>query len=123
MARMVVVAFAVSLLVTGCAADSPTLERALVMQSAYDPLSCPEVVAKYKAADGRMKELTALMEKSGNPIANALAYDTEYATVRANKRFASLAAERKGCDLGDKPAVKPPEAVPPPAKQADGQKP
>jgi hypothetical protein len=123
MARMVVVAFAVDLLVAGCAADSPTLERALVMQSAYDPLSCPEVVAKYKAADGRMKELTALMEKSGNPIANALAYDTEYATVRANKRFASLAAERKSCDLGDKPAIKPPEAAPLPAKQADGQKP
>jgi hypothetical protein len=123
MARISVVALAVGLLVAGCAADSPTLERALVMQSTYDPLTCPEVVAKYKAADGRMKELTALMEKSGSAIANALAYDTEYATVRANKRYAGLAAERKGCDLGDKPAVKPPEAAPPPVKQPDGQKP
>jgi hypothetical protein len=123
MARISVAAFAVGLLVAGCAADSPTIERALVMQSAYDPLTCPEVVARYKSADGRMKELAALMEKSGSAVANALAYDTEYATVRANKRFASLAAERKGCDLGDKPPATPPAATPPPAKQADGQKP
>jgi hypothetical protein len=128
MARMVAAALAAGLLVTGCAVDSPTLERALVMQSAYDPLTCPEVVARYKAADGRMKELTVLMEKSGSPVANALAYDTEYAAARANKRFAGLAAERKGCDLGDKPAATPPAATPPPAtpppaRQADGQKP
>jgi hypothetical protein len=44
------------------------------------------------------------MEKSGSPIANALAYNTEYATARANRRFAEEAAERKGCDLGNKPA-------------------
>jgi hypothetical protein len=43
------------------------------------------------------------MEKSGSPIANALAYNTEYATARANQRFAEQAAERKGCDLGNKP--------------------
>jgi len=62
-------------------------------------------VSKYKAADTRVKELTALMEKSGSAIANALAYNSEYASARANKRFAEEAAERKGCDLSNKPAA------------------
>ncbi|HEV3394739.1 MAG TPA: hypothetical protein VG100_01275 [Xanthobacteraceae bacterium] len=124
MPRITVAALAAGLLVAGCAVDSPTLEGALVMQSTYDPLTCPEVVAKYKAADGRAKELSALMEKSGSPFANALAYNTEYATARANKRFAEQAAERKGCDLGNKPAATaaaPP--TPPGPAQADGKKP
>ncbi len=92
------------------------------MESAYGPMTCPEVVAKYNGADGRMKELTALMEKSGNAFANAIAYDTEYATMRANKKFAQEAAERKGCDLSGKPPAKPPETKPE-AKQADTKKP
>jgi outer membrane murein-binding lipoprotein Lpp len=103
MPRAIVASIAAGLLLAGCAADSPILERALVMPSAYDPLTCPEVAAKYKAADVRVKELAALMEKSGSPIANALAYNTEYATARANQRFAEQAAARKGCDLGNKP--------------------
>jgi hypothetical protein len=104
MPRTIVASVAAGLLLAGCAADSPILERALVLPSAFDPLTCPEVVSKYKAADGRVKELAALMEKSGSAIANALAYNSEYASARASKRFAEEAAERKGCDLGNKPA-------------------
>jgi hypothetical protein len=104
MPRTIVASVAAGLLLAGCAADSSLVERSLVLPSGFDPLTCPEVVAKYKAADVRVKELTALMEKSGSPIANALAYNTEYATARANRRFAEEAAERKGCDLGNKPA-------------------
>jgi len=133
MPRIVVAALASSLLLPGCAVDSPVLESTLVMRSAYDPLTCPEVVAKYRQADNRMKDLGALMEKSGSPVANALAYDTEYAQWRANKRFAEQAAEKKGCDLGDKPKAAAPAAVPPtapgaptalaPPQQAAGPKP
>jgi hypothetical protein len=122
MPRNVAAALAVGLLAAGCAVDSPTLESTLVMRSAYDPLTCPEVVSKYKAADGRMKELAALMEKSGSPVANALAYDTEFATARANKRFAEQAAERKGCDLAGKPPATAPQPPPPPAAQPDAKK-
>jgi hypothetical protein len=122
MPRSVFASVAAALLMAGCAADSPILERALVMPSAYDPLTCPEVVAKYKAADGRVKELTALMEKSGNPVANALAYNSEFASARASKRFAEEAAARKGCDLGNKPAPAPPtplaQPAPPPTAQS-----
>ena len=110
---------AAGLLLAGCAADSPIIERALVMPSGFDPLTCPEVVAKYKASDARMKELAVLMEKSGSPIANALAYDTEYATARASKRFAEQAAQKKGCELADKPVSL---EAPPAAAQADAKK-
>jgi hypothetical protein len=105
MRRTIIALVAAGPLFAGCAVDSPIIERALVMPSGFDALPCPEVVAKYKAADGRVKELTALMEKSGNPIANALAYDSEYASARASRRFAEEAAGRKGCDLGNKPAA------------------
>lgn len=110
---------AAGLLLAGCAADSSFVERSLVMPSGFEPMPCPELVQKYKASDARMKELAALMEKSGSPIANALAYDTEYATARASKRFAEQAARKKGCDLGEKPI---PLEPPPAAVQTDGKK-
>ena len=118
MPRNIVTMLASGLLVAGCAVDSPTLESALVMRSTYDPLTCPEVVSRYKQADNRLQQLGALMEKSGSPIANALAYDTEYATARANKRFAEQAAQKKGCDLADKPPAKPAAAATPPVPGA-----
>src|SRR5262249_59799559 len=108
MPRSVFASIAAGLLLAGCAADSPLVERALVLPSGFDPLTCPEVVAKYKAADGRVKELTALMEKSGSAFANALAYNSEYASARASRRFAEEAAGRKGCDLGNTPPPAPP---------------
>ena len=119
MPRTVAAALAAGLFLAGCAADSPIIERALVMPSGFEPLSCPELVAKYKSSDTRMKELAALMEKSGSPIANALAYDTEYATARTSKRFAEQAAQKKHCDLADKPAslAPPPAAAPTDAKK------
>jgi hypothetical protein len=115
MPRTVAALLAAGLLLVGCAAESPIIERALVMPSSYDPLTCKEVVAKYKAADARMQQLAVLMEKSGSPIANAMAYDTEYATARANKRFAEQAAQKKGCELADKPVSLEPPPAPAPA--------
>ena len=121
MRATILAGFAAGLLTAGCATDSPMLQRSLVMQSAYDPLSCPEVVAKYKGAEARTKELGALREKSGSAIANAIAYDTEYTQALANKRYAEEAAERKGCDLTGKPPAAP-QPPPPPAAQPDGKK-
>jgi len=118
MPKISVAWLAAGLLVAGCAVESPALQSTLVMGSAYDPLTCPEVVAKYKAADAQAKQLAALREKSGSAIANALAYDTEYTSARANMRYAEQAAARKGCDLGNKPPAQPATAQPPPAQPA-----
>ena len=112
MRMSIVAAIAAATLGAGCSVDSSVLQTSLVMQSVYDPMPCPEVVQKYKSSEGRMKELAALMEKSGNPIANAIAYDTEYATVRANWQFSKQAADRKGCDLTGQGAAKPIETRP-----------
>lgn len=92
-------ALATAMMSAGCAADSSVLHGIVVMPSAYDPLSCPELVAKFRAADTREKELAALMEKSGSPIANAIAYDSEYTAAHANRKYAEEAAARKGCEL------------------------
>src|ERR1700740_2863885 len=43
MPRMSIASLAAGLLVAGCAADSTILQSALVMESAYEPLTCPEV--------------------------------------------------------------------------------
>ena len=84
MRMSIVAAVAATTLVAGCAVDSGVLQSAIVMQSTYDPMPCPEIVQRYKSSENRMKELAALMEKSGSPIANAIAYDSEYAAARAN---------------------------------------
>ena len=119
MRRTVAALVATGLLLAGCAADSSIMERALVMPSSFDPLTCKEIATKYKDADARMKQLAVLMEKSGSPIANALAYDTEYATARASKRFAEQAAQKKGCELATNPVA---IAPPPPPPTADVKK-
>ena len=125
MPRTVAAVLVSGLLLAGCAVNSPIVERALVMPSGFEPMPCPEIVAQYKAADNRSKELEKLMEKSGSPIANALAYDTEYATARANKRYAEQAAQKKGCELADKPVTLEPPPAPsaaPPAAPIAGVK-
>jgi len=64
-----------------------------------------------------LKELNGFIDKSGNAFVNALAYDSEYASVRAKRKYAEEAAARKGCDLSEKPPAKPPDANPPQAKK------
>ena len=114
MSRTVAALLTVGLFVVGCAVDSPIVQNVLVMPSGFEPMPCNEVVTKYWMANKRMKELATLMEKSGSPIANALAYDTEYATAGATKRFAEQAAQKKGCELANNPmSIEPPAASAP----------
>lgn len=54
-------------------------------------------------------------------VANALAYNTEYAKAEATKKYAEAAANRKGCELPKKTTVsaKPrPEGSTPPHPEA-----
>jgi hypothetical protein len=99
----------VALAVCGCAADSTVVENLMVVPSYYDTLECPDLTAQFRAASQRLKELTALREKAGQDpggvVANALAYNTEYARAEAMKKYSEAAASRKGCDLAKKPPV------------------
>ena len=102
---------------TGCAADSALVDNLTIVPSYYDTLSCPELVQQVASTSARAKELAGLMEKSGSAVANAIAYNSEYARTRAAQRHAEEAAARKGCDLTKKPDVKPPDQRPPDPKR------
>jgi len=90
----------------GCAADSPILENVLVDPGWYETMPCRELVAAYRVAEARIKELTDLMEKSGNAAVNAVAYNTDYAKARATYKHTEAAVRKKNCDLGVKVEVK-----------------
>jgi hypothetical protein len=99
----------VALAVCGCAGDSTVVENLMVVPSYYDTLECPELTAQFQGASQRLKELTVLREKAGQDpggvVANALAYNTEYARAEAMRKYSEAAANRKGCDLAKKPPV------------------
>ncbi len=104
-------------ILAGCASDSWLAENLTTVPQYSDTLNCADLLSQYQTASARLKELTTLMDRSGNVVVNALAYDTEYASVRAKRKYAEEAAARKGCDLSEKPPAKPPDANPPQAKK------
>jgi hypothetical protein len=99
----------VALAVAACAADSAVVEGLMVMPSYYDTLQCSELVGQFVASSQRVYELTMLREKAANDpggvVANALAYNSEYAKAEATKKYVEAAANRKGCELPKKTAV------------------
>ncbi len=101
----------------GCASDSWLAENLTMDPLHSDTLNCADLIAQYQAASARLKELNGFIDKSGNAFVNALAYDSEYASVRAKRKYAEEAAARKGCDLAVKPPVKPPETSSPEAQR------
>jgi hypothetical protein len=100
-----------ALTVAACAADSSVVEELMVVPSYFDTLQCSELAGQFYGASQRVKELTALREKAakepGGAVANALAYNTEYAKAQATVKYSEAAANRKGCDLAKKPAAAP----------------
>ena len=99
----------VALAVASCAADSTMVEGLMVMPGYFDTLQCSELAGQFHTASQRIYELTLLRDKAANQpggaVANALAYNTEYAKAEATKKYSEAAANRKGCDLGKKPPV------------------
>jgi hypothetical protein len=101
----------------GCASDSWLADNLTMVPQHLDTLDCAGLVAQYKNASARLKELNEFRDKSGNPVVNAIVYDSEYASVRAKRKYAEEAAGRKGCDLAEKSPAKPPETSPPEAQR------
>jgi hypothetical protein len=112
--------FAIPLLaavLSGCASDSWLAENSTMVPQYFDTLDCAELIGQYKGASTRLKELSGFRDRSGNAVVNALAYDTEYTSVRAKRKYAEEAAARKGCDLRRESPAKPPETSPPEAQK------
>jgi hypothetical protein len=94
--------------VSGCAIDSPMVESLVSTPGYFDNFDCPEIVARFHSASRQVAKLTAVMDRAGTdpvgPLANAIAYNTDYAKAHAMQKHAEQAAQLKGCDLSKKPA-------------------
>ena len=88
-------------IISGCASDdilSPYAEP-----GRYDFLDCANITERITKASDREKQLAFLMtrasEAADGAIVNAIAYQDEYNTTRANLRSLRKAAEVKKCQL------------------------
>jgi hypothetical protein len=88
-------------IISGCASDdilSPYAEP-----GKYDFLDCTSIAERITKASDREKQLAFLMtrasEAADGAIVNAIAYQDEYNTTRANLRSLRKAAEVKKCQL------------------------
>ena len=97
--------------VAGCESESSWIESVTTVPGYYDTFECRELTPQVAGQAARVKELSDLIEKSGHGIggsvANVLAYQTDLAKARAAHDAAERAANRKGCDLTNKPAPAP----------------
>jgi hypothetical protein len=96
------VAVCVAALTSGCA-SSPDIE-ALSPYAApgkYDFLDCPGIAQRLKTTSDRERELVDLMTRAergvGGGIVNAIAYQDNLNTARAQSRELRKAAEAKQC--------------------------
>src|SRR5437899_1644086 len=76
MRTMTVAAGAIAMLLAGCAAETPLIDRILVMDGAFDPLTCKEVVAGYHEAQAPMGA-----PSDAPPAASAAAWNASTACV------------------------------------------
>jgi hypothetical protein len=96
-----VAAGCIAAIISGCASEdilSPYAEP-----GRYDFLDCTSIAERITKASDREKQLAQLMtrasEAADGAIVNAIAYQDEYNTTRANLRSLRKAAEVKKCQL------------------------
>ena len=69
----------------------------------YDFLDCPSITERIKTTSARERQLNELMtrasEASGGFVINAIAYQDDLNTARANLRELRKAAEAKHCAI------------------------
>jgi hypothetical protein len=88
---------------TGGCASSPDIEvlSPYAAPGKYDFLDCPGIAQRLKTASDRERELVDLMTRAqqgvGGSIVNAIAYQDNLNTARAQSRELRKAAEGKQC--------------------------
>ena len=91
----------IALLVPACA-DSD-LFSPYAAPGKYDFLDCPSIAERIKTAGNREQQLIELMsrakESSTGSIVNAVAYQDDFNTARANLRELRKAAQAKKCTV------------------------
>ena len=78
-------------------ADDDAMSRFLVAPGKYVLFNCQQLDVQAKANQTRMLELEALMAKSGNELANAVAYRPEYLQLRGEMADLQREAADKKC--------------------------
>ena len=99
----------IAAIISGCAGEdflSPYAEP-----GRYDFLDCASITERITKASDREKQLAQLMtrasEAADGAIVNAIAYQDEYNTARANLRSLRKAAEVKKCQLPEQLPAEP----------------
>jgi hypothetical protein len=86
--------------VAACALDQ--FGSLYVAPGKYDTLKCPDLNSLSINLSVREKELTSLIDRAnqeaGGSIVNALTYQTDLESVRANLAIVKKAAAEKNCD-------------------------
>jgi len=93
-------ALVVAALLGGCisaSADDDMLSRFLVAPGKYVLFNCQQLDVQAKTNERRMRELEALMAKSGSELANAIAYRPEYLQLRGELSDIRHEAADKKC--------------------------
>ena len=97
--RFAIAAVCLGLLTSGC---SVALDDGIyAAPGKFDFLDCPSIANRAKTASARETELTELMSRSregaGGPVVNALVYQEELNTVRAEIEGLRKTADDKRC--------------------------
>jgi hypothetical protein len=79
------------------AMDDDTAARFLVAPGRYVLFNCQQLVIQENENQKRMRELEALMAKSGNEFVNAMAYRPEYLQLRGEMADMRHEAADKKC--------------------------
>jgi hypothetical protein len=90
----------------GCAAVSDPAGFSVATHDRYDFMNCAEIIGARNGNNGRVKQLTDLIEKAdsspGGFIVSATAYRSELVQARALAQAADRAARMHNCDAPKK---------------------
>ena len=92
-------------IMSSCASLNEDLYSPYASPGKYDFLDCPSIAERVTKASDKERELAQLMtrasEGAGGAIVNAIAYQDQYNTARAELRALRKAAEAKKCPSTD----------------------
>jgi hypothetical protein len=90
-------------LLAGCSTSADIVGTALVDPAQFTFYKCPDLIARYRTAMERERELRELMDRAakdaGGALVNALAYRSDYVAVRGELNLLHKVAAEKNCTL------------------------
>jgi hypothetical protein len=95
----------------GCAGLTATMGDPNVAPGKFSFLRCPDLATRLETAEGRQRELQALMDRSGSGVSgnavNMFVYRPDLDGVEAELKALKQAAAEKNCENATKAPAKP----------------